>query len=110
MSNEWLKKSELSSEVIYLDSSSILICCTINTDQIDALYNLVVGINIMSMSLAEHLLHDMKLTPTMKFKRSLSGHIIPSLGILHVLPIQVEGTAVHLSFYIFNTWDFDLLI
>jgi len=42
--------------------------------------------------------------------RSLSGHIIPSLGILHILPIQIEGTQVHLSFYIFDTWDFDLMI
>ena len=42
--------------------------------------------------------------------RSLSGHIIPSVGILHILPIQVEGTLVHLSFYIFDRWDFNLLI
>jgi len=42
--------------------------------------------------------------------RSLLGHIISSSGILHVIPIQVEGTPMHLSFYIFNTWDFDLLI
>jgi len=69
MSNEWLEESELSSEVIRLDSSSILICCTINTDQIDGLYNLVVGINIMSMSLVEYLLQDITLFPTMKFMR-----------------------------------------
>ena len=42
-SNEWLVESELSSKVIHLDSSSILICCIINTDQIDGLYNPVVG-------------------------------------------------------------------
>ena len=64
----------------------------------------------MSKSLVEHLIQDMTLIPTIKFMRSLSGHIIPSLGILHILPIQVEGTPVHLSFYIFDTWDFDLLI
>ena len=43
MSNEWLAESELSSEIIHLDSSSILIRCIINTDQIDALYNPVVS-------------------------------------------------------------------
>ena len=62
------------------------------------------------MSLAENLIQDMTLIPTIKFMRSLSEHIIPSLGILHIQPIQVEGTSVHLSFYIFDTWDFDLLI
>jgi hypothetical protein len=39
-----------------------------------------------------------------------SGHIVPSLGILYVLPIQVKGTMVHLSFYIFDIIKFDLLI
>ena len=62
------------------------------------------------MSLAEHLIQDMTLIFTIKFMRRLSEHIIPSLGILHILPIQVEGIQVHLSFYIFDTWDFDLLI
>jgi len=87
ISNEWLEESELSTKIIYLDSSSIPIHCIINTDQIKALYNLVVGINIMYVSLAEHLIQDMTLIPTIKFMRSLSGHIIPSLGILHILPI-----------------------
>jgi len=108
--NKWLEESELSTEIIRLDSSSIPIHCIINTDQIRALYNLVVGVNIMSMSFAKHLIQDMVLIPTIKFMRSLSGHIIPSSGILHILPIQVEGTPVHLSFYIFDTRDFDLLI
>ena len=100
ISNEWLEESKLFTEIIHLDSSSILIHCIINMDQINALYNLVVGINIMSMSLAEHLIQDMTLILTIKFMRSLSGHIIPSLGILHILPIQVERTLVHLSFYL----------
>jgi len=87
ISNEWLEESELSTEIICLDSSSIPIDCIINTDQINALYNPVVGINIISMSLAKHLIQGMTLIPTIKFMRSLSGHIIPSLGILHILPI-----------------------
>ena len=110
ISNEWLEESQLSIELIYLDSSSIPIHSIINTDQVNALYNPVVGINIMSMSLAEHLIHGMTLIPTIKFMRSLSGHIILSLGILHIIPIQLEGTQVHLSFYIFDTWEFNLMI
>jgi hypothetical protein len=48
ISSEWLEESELSSDVIRLDSPSLPIRCSIDSDHIDALYNLVVGINIMS--------------------------------------------------------------
>jgi hypothetical protein len=110
ISSEWLEESELSSDVIHLDSPSLPICCLIDSDHIDALYNPVVGINIMSASLAQHLLKHKTLTPTTKLIKSLSEHIVPSLGILHIQPIQVEGTLVHLSFYVFPIWYFDLLI
>jgi len=59
ISNELLEESELSTEIIHLDSYSILNHCIINMDQIKALYNPVVGINIMSMSLADHLIQYM---------------------------------------------------
>jgi hypothetical protein len=52
----------------------------------------------------------MTLTPTTKLMKNLSGHIVLSSGILHIQPIQVEGTLVHLSFYVFPIWEFDLLI
>lgn len=87
ISSEWLEESELSSDVIRLDSPSLSIRCLINSDQVDALYNPVVGINIMSASLAQHLIKHMTLTPTTKLMKNLSGHIIPSLGILHIQPI-----------------------
>jgi hypothetical protein len=110
ISSKWLEESELSSKVIRLDSPSLTIRCLLNSDHIDALYNPVVGINIMSASLAQHLMQHMMLTPTTKLMKSLSGHIIPYLGILYIQPIQVEGILVHLSFYVFPIWDFDLLI
>jgi hypothetical protein len=96
--------------VIHLDSPSTSIRCQIDSDHFDALYNPVVGISIMSASLAQNLLKHMPLTPTVKLMKSPSGHIVPSLRVLYVLPIKVEGTMVHLSFYIFDIWDFDLLI
>jgi hypothetical protein len=64
----------------------------------------------MSASLAQHLMKHITLTPTTKLMKSFLGHIVASLGILHIQPIQVEGTLVHLSFYVFPIWDFDLLI
>ena len=87
ISNECLEESKLSSDVIHLDSPSISIHCQINKAPFNALYNLVVGVNIMSASFAHDLLKDMSLTPTRKLLKSLSGHILPSLGILYVLPI-----------------------
>jgi hypothetical protein len=96
--------------VIRLDSPSISIHCQINKAPFDVVYNLVVGVNIMSASFAHDLLKHMPLTPTTKLLTSLSGHILSSLGILYVLPIQVKGTMIHLSFYIFGIMEFDLLI
>jgi hypothetical protein len=87
ISNEWLEESELSFDVIRLDSPSISIHYQINKAPFDALYNLVVGVNIMSTSFAHDLLKHMPLTPTIKLLKGLSRYILPSLGILYVLPI-----------------------
>jgi hypothetical protein len=73
--------------VIRLDSPSTSIRYQIHRDPFDALYNLVVGINIISASFAHDLLEYMSLTPTTKLLKSPSGHILPSLGILYVLLI-----------------------
>jgi hypothetical protein len=94
MSNEWLEESELSLEVIRLDSPSITINCQINKAPFDALYNPVVGVNIMSSDFAHDLLKDMPLAPTTKLLKSLSGHIVPSLRILCALLILINGTKV----------------
>ena len=95
--------------MIHLDSPSISIRCQINKAPFDALYNPVVGINIMSASFALDLLEHMPLTPTTKLLKGHSEHILLSLGILYVLPIHVNGTRVHLSFHIFDIIEFDLL-
>jgi hypothetical protein len=87
ISNEWLEESELFSNVIRLVSPSISIHYQINKAPFDALYNPVVGVNIISTSFSHDLLKDMPLTPTIKLLKSLSGHILLSLGILYVLSI-----------------------
>jgi len=110
MSSEWLEESELSSEVIRLDTPPIPIRCAYDSDQFYSLYNPIVGINIMSGAFAHKLFGKLMLTPTTKFIKESSGRLVPSLGIVNVLPFMVEGSMVHLNFYIFDTWDFDLLI
>jgi hypothetical protein len=110
MSDELLEESELYPKVIRLDSPSTTIHCQINKDSFDDFNNLVVGVNIMSLVFAHDLSKDMPLASTTKLLKSLSGHIVPSLRILCVLPILVNGTKVQLNFYIFDVIEFDLLI
>jgi hypothetical protein len=87
ISHKWLEESELSIDIICLDSPSTYIHCQIHGDPFSALYNPVLGINIISASFAHDLLEYMPLTPTTKHLKRTSGHILPSLGILYVLPI-----------------------
>jgi hypothetical protein len=62
------------------------------------------------MSFAHALFEYIPLTPTTKFLKNPSGHILPSLGIVYVLPIKVKELMVELSFYIFDIDEFNLLI
>ena len=64
----------------------------------------------MSKSFAHTLPENMQLTPTTKLLKSLSGQILPSKGIFHLIPITVYETKVYLSFIVFDIWEFDLLI
>jgi hypothetical protein len=58
ISNDWLSESELSHEVIRLDSPSTSISCQIHQTSFDALDNPVVGVNIMSKYFAHTLFED----------------------------------------------------
>jgi len=69
-----------------------------------------VGINIISESFALKLFKNLVLTTTTKVIKESSGRLVPSLGIINALPLMVEGSMVHLNFYIFDTRDFDMLI
>ena len=55
----------------------------------------------MSKSFAHTLPENMQLTPTTKLLKSLSGQILPSERIFHLIPIRVDETKVYLSFYVF---------
>ena len=64
----------------------------------------------MSKSFAHTFPRNMHLTPTTKLLKSLSGQILPSEGIFHLIPIKVDKIKVYLSFYVFDIWEFNLLI
>jgi hypothetical protein len=103
LSDEWLEESELSPKIIHLDSPSIVIRCQLDKAPFDTFYNPIVGVNIMSALFVKDFLKDMPLAPTTNLLKSLSGCIVPSLGILCALPIFVNGTRVLLNF-LFLMW------
>ena len=63
--------------------------CAYDSDHFDALYNPVVGINIMFESFALKLFKNVVLTPTTKVINESSGRLVPSLEIINVLPLMV---------------------
>jgi hypothetical protein len=99
LSGEWLEESELSSDIVHLDSPSIPIQYKLNGTPFDALYNPVVGINIMALSFFHQFITNKPLSHTKKLLKC-SGQIIQSSGILYVLPVSVYDMAIHLSFHI----------
>ena len=64
----------------------------------------------MSYTFAKEFLRDIPLIPTNKLLKNCSGHIIPSLGVLSALPIVINDLRVLLNFYIFDMWDFNVMI
>jgi hypothetical protein len=64
----------------------------------------------MTKSFAHTLSKFFQLTPTNKFLKRLSGQILPSEEIFYIIPIKVDETKVYLSFYVFDIWEFNLLI
>jgi hypothetical protein len=110
MSGEWLEESELSSDEVHLESPSIPIQCTINGNPFGALYNPVVGINIMALSFLHQFIKNKPLSLTTKLLKCFSGQIIQTSGILYVLPVSADDMSIHSSFHICDIKEFDLLI
>ena len=64
----------------------------------------------MSYTFAKEFLKDISLIPTNKLLKNYSGYIIPSLGVLSALPIVINDFCILLIFYIFDVWDFNVMI
>jgi len=64
----------------------------------------------MSYTFAKEFLKDIPLIPTNKLLKSCSRQIIPSLGVLSALPIVINDFCILLNFYIFDVWDFNVMI
>ena len=71
--------------MIRLDTPPISIRYAYDSNQFDALYNPVVGINIISEAFALKLFGKLVLTPTTKVIKESSRRLVPSLGIINVI-------------------------
>jgi hypothetical protein len=78
MSNEWLKETKASLEVIHILSLSTTSPCVINRIALDSLYDPAIGVSIMSKSLANALLGEEPLAPTHKFLKLPSRQLVES--------------------------------
>jgi len=110
LGDDWLIESEKSPKVIHFNSPSIIVKLQVDSHPFEALYIPVVGVNIMSYTFAKEFLKDIPLIPTNKLLKSCLGHIIPSLGVLSTLPIIINDFRTLLNFYIFDVWDFNVMI
>jgi len=108
--DDLLIESEQSPKVIRFNSPSITIKLQIDSYPFEVLYNPVLGVNIMLYTFTKKILRDIPLIPTNKLLKNCSRHIIPSLGILSALPIVINDFRILLNFYIFDVWDFDVMI
>jgi hypothetical protein len=70
LSDEWLEESEFLNKIIRINSLSITIQCQLDKYPFETLYNLVVGVNIMSATFAEYLFKDIPFAPTNKLLKS----------------------------------------
>ena len=76
----------------------------------NALYNPMVGANIISSACALDYFEDEPLAPTGTSVRTPNGEILEGVGILRSVPIKYEGIELVLDFHIFDIHNFDLVI
>jgi len=72
LGDDWLIESEQSPEVIPFNSPSIAIKLQVDSYPFEALYNPVVGVNIMSYTFANEFLRNLPLIPTNKLLKNCS--------------------------------------
>jgi len=110
MSQEWTKETELSSDPLQINTPSSSIQCKIRRSWQEALYNPLVGANLMSKSFMLTHLGSEPLAPTEKTLRVAPRTELKSCGILHQTHVRLDNIRTSLDFYVFDIKSFDILI
>ena len=77
---------------------------------VEALHDPATEACIRSKYLIDTLVGNKPLTPTDKYFKTTSGLYFECRGIARDVPITIEKIEVHLEFYIYDVFDFDLLL
>ena len=83
LNSEWIQEGEISPEIIQFHAPSLAIPCLIEGTAVSALYNPIVGVNIISASFASDHLGEKHVTPTIKSLRTGPCSIIKGIGIMY---------------------------
>ena len=95
MSRAWTEEVESCSSIVQINCSSRILICTIG-DAIpqEIFYDPKVGVNVMSMTLADHISSEQPLTFSRKHLKWIDGQIVESKGIHRVIPVMMGSNKV----------------
>ena len=84
--------------------------CQIGGRDIDASYEPVIGLNLISTSFIARNLPYIPLYPTNQCLRDLDGNILQSHGLAKTVPAIIDGVEAFLDFYVFESTNFNVII
>jgi hypothetical protein len=77
---------------------------------IEASYDLVIGLNLISTSFIARNLPYIPLYPTNQCLRDSDDNILESHGLAKIVPTIIDGVEAFLDFYVFETANFNVII
>jgi len=103
ISKEWTEEAEASSSIIQIYRRPRILLCSIG-DAVpqETFYDLRVGVNVMTKTLANHIASEEPLTFSRKHLKWIDGQIVGSQGILRVVPVKMRTNNVFLDFHVFD--------
>jgi hypothetical protein len=110
MSVEWLREAETLPEVVRLIISSTLLSYQIQGVMMDVQYNLTVGINIISKSLAQQLCPNMTLCSSRKIFQYAYGTMLECCSVVRTVPVVANEAEIFLDFHVYKNLDIPILI
>ena len=107
---DWLKEARRTFEAIRISPTSTTIPCFMKGNAIEALHDPSAEVHIIPECLLDTFVGNKPLTPTDKYFKSPSGLFFECRGIARDVPITIDKIEVHLEFYIYDVFNFDLLL
>ena len=87
-----------------------MVHCRIRGRVIEASYDPIIGLNLISTSFIARNLPYIPLYPTNQCLRDPDGNILESHGLAKTVPPIIDGVEAFLDFYVFETTNFNVII